>query len=205
MAMEVALVSPCPEAAETKLDCRALRTPTVTIRVGPSEQSFYINHEILCRYSLFSRQLTREQNVISLPEVDEMSFAVFAEWLYLGEDCDTAEIMEDALREQEKGEAENEELEDERTIYDHYDFSLQFSCYLLADKFQAPAFKIFITDEIRFHGDVCRYEKLTLENVRYVYKNTFHRNDPLWRFCVQMKRHLMDLDNTSESKQYLTE
>lgn len=77
--MEVFLVSPSPATAETKLDCRTLRTPTATIRVGPSEQSFYINHEILCRYSLFFRQLTREQNVISLPEVDEMSFAVFAE------------------------------------------------------------------------------------------------------------------------------
>ena len=113
--------------------------------------------------------------------------------------------MEDALGKQKKGKAGNEEQEDERTIYDHYDFSLQFSCYLLADKFQAPAFKSFIMDEIRFHGDICRYEKLTLENVRYVYKNTFHRDDPLWRFCVHMKRHLMNLDDASDTKQYLTE
>lgn len=76
---------------------------------SPSEKSFYINNAILCRYSLLFRQLTREQNVISLPEVDEMSFAVFAEWLYLGEDCDTAEIMENALGEQEKGKTGNEE------------------------------------------------------------------------------------------------
>ena len=84
--MEVILASPFPETAETKLDCMTLCTPTVTIRVGPSEHFFYINHEILCRYSLFFRQLTREGKVTSLPEVDEMSFAVFAEWLYLGQD-----------------------------------------------------------------------------------------------------------------------
>lgn len=174
---------------------RMLSTPMVTIQVGPSQRSFYIHHELLCRYSLFFRDKLHNANAsdhgggdgitITL-EDDETSFAVFAEWLFLGEDCDTGKILKDTLENNEDGTG--------RAMWagndidkDPYDFSLQFRCYQLADTLQAPGFKNQIMEEIQYHGEFCDRELPTMEQVRFVH-DRFGRDDPLWRFCVNVKR-----------------
>lgn len=70
---------------------------------------------------------------------------------------------------------------------EYYDFSLQFSCYILADKLQAPGFKRFIIDEIRAHAEFCDPADMTAEDIRYIYANTSSDDDPLRRFCVMLK------------------
>lgn len=156
----------------------------VTVLVGRSERPFYINHEILCRYSLFFRRALggSSSNVIKLPEDDETSFAVFAEWLYLGEDSDTVKVSQDL---DDSGQPKNGG--NGRKVQDLYDFTLQFKCYRLADKLQAPGFKGQIMDEIQYHGEFCDSALPTMEQVRYAYEH-FDRDDPLWQFCVHVKR-----------------
>lgn len=169
-----------------------LSSPMVTIRVGSSERPFYINSELLCRYSLFFRQKlrnpspNREESVVTLREDDETSFAVFAEWLFLGEDCDTGKILKDTLS-QDKENGANEGKGVERYVHDPYDFSLQFRCYKLASKLQAPGFKNQIMEEIQYHGEFCDRELPTMAQLQFVYDN-FGRDDLLWRFCVRVKR-----------------
>lgn len=180
-----------------------LSTPMVTIRVGPSQRSFYINHELLCHYSLFFRDRLRNTpdhghgGVIILDDEDddETSFAVFAEWLFLGEDCDTGKILEDTLIDSENGGAPDKAV-DKKTMrrkamgmmtHNRYDFSLQFRCYRLADKLQAPGFKNQIMEEIQYHTELCDHELPTIEQLRFVH-DRFSREDPLWRFCVNLKR-----------------
>lgn len=173
-----------------------LSTPMVTIQVGPSQRSFYIHHELLCRYSLFFRDKLRNSSyhggqgtVISLEDDHETSFAVFAEWLFLGEDCDTGKILEDTLMDSQNGTGTGTGTgKTMRTMaHDPYDFSLQFRCYQLADKLQAPGFKNQIMEEIQYHGEFCDRELPTMEQLRFVHER-FGRDDPLWRFCVNVKR-----------------
>ena len=70
----------------------------------------------------------------------------------------------------------------------------QFSCYVLADKLQAPKFKRLIMDEIRNHGEFCDPTNLKMEHVQYVYDNTISDNDPLRRFCVMVNCKQLPVD-----------
>jgi hypothetical protein len=64
-----------------------------------------------------------------------------------------------------------------------YDFSLQFSCYVLGDKLQASGFRDYIMFEIIYRsGD--RSANLTIEQVIYVYSHTTQSNDRLRSFCI---------------------
>ena len=67
----------------------------------------------------------------------------------------------------------------DNTAHDAYNFMLQFSCYVLADKIQASGFKQLIMNEIWRHGDICNPADLTVRHVHYVYQNTISRYDPL--------------------------
>lgn len=98
-------------------------------------------------------------------------------------------------REEERKQEEKEEEKD-RAIYDHYDFTLQFRCYILADKLQAPGFMTLILKEIRFHGEFCNPRKLKVDNIRYAYQNTSHQDDPLRRLCLKMKCAAMHIEQT---------
>jgi hypothetical protein len=187
---------------------------------------------------------------VKLPEDDVTTFTVFAEWLYLGNQCDTGAIFEDAhgknvaenddhflgaikpdvfggadaVGKQEKAPQKKTKSGKERTSaesaqtaevngnheaqgagkeddgaweigsavestaeYDHYDFTLQFSCYVLADKLQAAGFKRHILDEIRYYGEFCDPSNLTVDQIRYVYNNTARNDDPLRKFCLLVK------------------
>jgi Ni/Co efflux regulator RcnB len=203
-------------------------------------------------------------HVVRLPGDEVASFAVFAEWLYLGQECDSGDVWIDghgkdlndaesseflgaslppasqgkklAAKKADKdddegyegegeggGEDEDEDYENERarlpkkdkqegpsangtadvdededrwetgsTVssrgrHDYYDFSLQFSCYVLADKILAPGFKRHILDEIRMHGEFYQPSSLTPAMIQYVYRNTALRDDPLRKFCIYLK------------------
>lgn len=74
--------------------CRLLRSPVTTILIGSSEKPF-----LLCRHSLFFRHMLGishfregQEDMVKLPEDDKMCFSVFAEWLYIGKECDTGEV-----------------------------------------------------------------------------------------------------------------
>ncbi|KAL1966409.1 hypothetical protein VTN77DRAFT_4551 [Rasamsonia byssochlamydoides] len=194
---------------------RLLCTPIVTVLVGPSERRFHLHRGLLRRHSLFFRSMLRtdrfqegQTQVVRPPEDDVTSFAVFAEWLYVGSECDTGAIFKDAHGKnvaendddflgEEKEEEDEEEEEEEvwetgsavesSAEYDHYDFSLQFSCYVLADKLQAFGFKRHILDEIRHYGEFCDPSNLTVDQVRYVYNNTSRNDDPLRKVCLLLK------------------
>ncbi|XHG06331.1 hypothetical protein AWENTII_009536 [Aspergillus wentii] len=78
-------------------------TPIITVLVGSSERHFHIHRSLLRRHSLFFRHMLRsekfqesKERIVRLPEDDVTTFAVFAEWLYLGDECDTGAIFKDA-------------------------------------------------------------------------------------------------------------
>lgn len=213
-----------------------------------------------------------QDNVVRLPTDDVVSFAVFAEYAYVGNECDTGAVWKDVLSSHENvknehdesakpdslgGEAdsnhenkgvngydeENEnreggnengeggsesregesgsrrgashqpvkptnvdDLHDCRnynTVYDKYDFMLQFTCYVLADKLQAPGFKRLIMAEIRCHGEFCKPTNVTMRHVQYVYNNTISRVDPLRRFCIMMRCERMPLEETLEDSEFI--
>lgn len=96
------------------------------------------------------------------------------------------------------------ETEDEDSMADeHYDFTLQFSCYVLADKLQARGFKRHIMDEIRLHGELCDPADLTVNHVRFAYENTISQNDPLRRFCIMMKSKGTLLEQTLVDSEFV--
>lgn len=187
-----------------------------------------------------------KDSTIKLPEDDVSSFAVFAEYLYTGDECDTGAVLrdirvkdmpdndkkepstpgakedsddawEDEEMQDEKAQdeeaqdeeaqdegAQDEEMQDEENAaHDDYDFMLQFSCYVLADKLQAPKFKRLIMNEIRNHGEFCDPTNLKMEHVRYVYNNTIRRNDPLRRFCVMVKCKQMPVEDTLADAEFI--
>lgn len=46
---------------------------------------------------LRSKSFSESKNqVVKLPEDDVVSFAVFAKWLYMGDECDTGAVSRDA-------------------------------------------------------------------------------------------------------------
>lgn len=79
------------------------------------------------------------------------------------------------------------DVEDDNMVHDQYDFILQFSCYVLADKLQASGFKCYIMDEIRCHEEFCDPINLTVDHIRYAYDNTVRQNDPLRRLCPMIR------------------
>lgn len=241
-----------------------LCSPIITVLVGQSQIKFHIHQELLCHHSLFFRHMLRsaqfpesQDNVVKLPEDDVASFSVFAEYVYIGNQCDTSAISEGALSSRENindeydeseksdtpgGESElnhgndgdtsngdnNEEnkntegrwksvgasnhfresytLRDDKHchgVYDKYDFMLQFTCYVLADKLQALGFKRLIMDEIRRHGEFCKPNNVTTEHMQYVYNNTISPVDPLRRFCIMMRFKKMPLEETLEDPEFL--
>lgn len=242
---------------------RMLCSPIITVLVGQSQKNFHIHQELLCHHSLFFRHMLRsaqfpesQDNVVKLPEDDVTSFSVFAEYVYIENQCDTSAILEGALSSRENindehdeseksdtpgGESElshgndgatngdnNEEnrttegnwknvgnsdhlkepytLRDDKHfhgVYDKYDFMLQFTCYVLADKLQALGFKRLIMDEIRCHGEFCKPNNVTMEHIRYVYNNTISPVDPLRRFCIMMRCKKMPLEETLEDPEFL--
>lgn len=142
------------------------------------------------------------RNVVKLPEDDETSFAVFAEYLYLGGECDTGAVLRGFRNEDQ--EEQDTEMEDDASIADdQYNFMLQFSCYVLADKLQALGFKRHIMDEIWRHGEFCDPADLTVNDVRYVYDNTISQNDPLRRFCVMMKCKRVPIEQALDDSDFI--
>jgi hypothetical protein len=100
-----------------------------------------------------------------------------------------SDAAEEDGEEQKDGERlwETGSLVDSNADYDHFDFSLQFSCYVLADKLQAFGFKRHILDEIHYFGEFCESSHLTVDQIRYVYANTSGKDDPLRKFCILLK------------------
>ena len=257
---------------------RMLSSPIITVLVGQSEHRFYIHQHLLCRHSHFFRHMLRsarfvesQDNVVRLPTDDVVSFAVFAEYAYVGNECDTGAVWRDVLNshenvnnehddrakpdslgeeadsnhenkgvdghdeENENGERENEIREggnesrgksesrggashqpakpmnvddphdgcNYNAVYDKYDFMLQFTCYVLADKLQAPGFKRLIMAEIRWHGKFCKPTNVAMRHVQYVYNNTISRVDPLRRFCITMRCERMPLEETLEDSGFI--
>ncbi|KAI9929765.1 hypothetical protein ASPWEDRAFT_530538 [Aspergillus wentii DTO 134E9] len=88
--------------------------------------------------------------------------------------------------------------------HDYYDFSLQFSCYVLADKLQAPGFKRLILDEIRSYAEICNPADMTVDHVRYVYENTIRDDDPLRRFCIMIKSVRTPIEKTLADESFLS-
>jgi hypothetical protein len=80
--------------------------------------------------------------------------------------------------------------------YDHYDFDLQFSCYFLADKLQAPEFKYHILKEIERYGEHCDPSHLTIGHIKLIYENTAMAKDPLRKFCIFLKCVNTPIDQT---------
>lgn len=67
-------------------------------------------------------------NTVKLPEDDVLSFAVFAEYLYVGDECDTGAVFRDVRLKGMPGSDEKEpEIEDEENAaHDEYGFMFQF-------------------------------------------------------------------------------
>lgn len=200
-------IIPIPESNHlwhANLDHRLLGTPIVTILVGQFEHQFHVHRVLLCSHSLFFRQMLEsphftegKENVVRLPEDDVTSFAVFAHYLYVWDRCNMGSILKgsrgedvDSCYEEDQSVVElgsdmNPVPQTDPTSYD-CDFTLQFSCYVLADKLQAPMFKRLIMNEILGHGLFCK-ENLTTEHIYYAYENTIQKDDPLRRFCTMTK------------------
>lgn len=144
-----------------------------------------------------------------------------------GEDGEDGEEEDGEDREEEDGEDgeeeddEDAEEEDENTGYEHkmdwepgsadcrarhdsYDFSLQFSCYVLADKMVAPEFKRHILDEIRLHGEFCNASDLMTDLVGYAYRNTVSKDDPLRKFCIALKCVRIPINRTLANPDFQT-
>jgi hypothetical protein len=66
---------------------------------------------------------------------------------------------------------------------DSYDFSLQFSCYVLGDRLQAPGLTKHIKHELLNKGGK-RATDLTAEQVMFAYNWTAIDQDPLRAFCI---------------------
>ena len=83
---------------------RLLCTPIVHLLVGESKRRFSIHRGLLRRHSLtirdmLRRQPPRENNeniVLELPDFDVTAFAVFAEWIYVGAEADSGDVLVDA-------------------------------------------------------------------------------------------------------------
>lgn len=141
-----------------------------------------------------------KENLVRLPEDDAMSFAVFAEYLYMGEEVDTGAVHRDISGDDPESEME---VEDDNMAHDQYDFMLQFSCYVLADKLQANGFKRHIMDEIRRHGEFCDPADLTVDHIRYAYDNTVRQNDPLRRLCLMMRCKRIPMEHTINDPKFI--
>lgn len=194
-----------------RLEC----TPIVTVLVGPFEHKFYFHHGLLCRHSLFFRQMLQsphyteaKENVVRLPEEDVERFAVFTKYVYVreyaGDKCDMGTILggEPYFEDKETNyEADLDfsqfvqmnpeqglgDMSSAPQINDHCGFGFLFSCYVFADMLQAPMYKRLVTDEILGHGIYCDAANLTTEHIHYAYDNTIRKDDPLRRFCMITK------------------
>ena len=91
----------------------------------------------------------------------------------------------------------------DNTAHDAYNFMLQFSCYVLADKIQASGFKQLIMNEIWRHGDICNPADLTVKHVRYVYQNTISRYDPLRQFCIMIRGGSIPIEETFADDEFV--
>lgn len=159
------------------------------------------------------------ENVVRLPEGDARSFAVFAEYVYVGDECDTGATMGDTDNEETnmpnssvpgtgEGEKDNydtdvEVSDEDNVVHDHYSFPFQFSRYVLGDKLQASGFKCRIMEEIRCHGEFCNPSDLTIGHIQYVYDNTISQDGPLRRFCIRIKCKRISIGETLADSEFL--
>lgn len=75
----------------------------MTILVGPSKHHVHIQRYLICRHSLFFEHMLRSdnfsesrENVAKLPKDNATSFAVIAEYLYIGEKRGTGAVYKDS-------------------------------------------------------------------------------------------------------------
>lgn len=190
--------------------------PSPSLLAHPSSNfistvAFYAVILFLFQHMLRSDRFPESKdNTIRLPKDDVSSFAVFAEYLYVGDECDTGAVLEDVCVKGKSGtpgpkkKAQMTRLNMKRNAaHDEYDFMLQFSCYVLADKLRVPKFKRLMMNEIRSHGGFCDPTNLKMEHVWYVYNNTIRRNDPLRRFCVMVKCKQMPVEETLADAEFI--
>lgn len=91
------------------------------------------------------------ENVVRLPEGDARSFAVFAEYVYVGYECDTGATMGDTDNEETnmpnscvpgtgEGEEDNydtdvEVSDEDKVVHDHYSFPFLVMCWEINYKY----------------------------------------------------------------------
>lgn len=110
------------------------------------------------RYGRSVEGATADEDLSSYPSDTEASWHdddLRGHRLVVGEEKAHAETWE-----RKGGRKKEEEEEKDRVVYDHYDFALQFRCYVLADKLQTPGFKTLILNEIQYHGEFCNPREL---------------------------------------------
>ena len=173
-----------------------------------------------------------KENIIRLPEDDVTSFSVFAQYLYAGSQCDTRcsldiknmnmdsenwlSVIQPDIFHSTFGNpcilsSEEDWIDDElsdlevkdNAAHDAYNFMLQFSCYVLADKIQASGFKQLIMNEVWRYGDICNPADLTVKHVRYVYQNTISRYDPLRQFCIMIRGGSIPIEETFADDEFV--
>ncbi|OJJ43900.1 hypothetical protein ASPZODRAFT_892689 [Penicilliopsis zonata CBS 506.65] len=119
------------------------------------------------------------------------------------EDAEGETESEEEMSDDEEGDSDDcEEVEERNAALarkitnDYYDFSIEFACYVFADKIQAPGFLDKVLSEINYHADFCDPATLTTKHIRYAYQNTFRANDPLRKVCMMVKFERVPIEQT---------
>ncbi|KAL8919621.1 MAG: hypothetical protein Q9172_004898 [Xanthocarpia lactea] len=138
----------------TKPHLRQLIDEIVTIKLEPSNKTFYIHKGLLCHHSSVFRAMMehdwkeKQEGIVTLKDEDHGTFERFMLWLYFGKvfDNDAGETIETVSGKQ------------------------LVDCYLLADRRDVPAMQNYIIDTILRKSQATRSLHCGLQ--RYVWGNT---------------------------------